>query len=311
VLACARRPARGGRTVLGFAHETGRKGRALAPTRSRLFTPCPDLRLAPAWSAPGEPLLRVGCSRSGDHLHDPIARPSDKSLGTSPPNRAAQVATVRGCIVGDLRARVRALVLAPGRGRTAPARPAQRAPGWGVLVSSDDRWAGCWRSSHLVSQLRGLFVLVIQHKHGLLPTDTRMVSRWAKGLMMTQAAISLMIIALLAAYAINNILWLIGEGCPYCSSKRSRDLLASSFAPPAHRSRRRVYLRAWMPPTPNARRRFSARALLVFSSIGQAVSARSEFFGVTATAEPCVNPWARSIRMTCLDTFRSYPILLG
>jgi uncharacterized membrane protein len=39
----------------------------------------------------------------------------------------------------------------------------------------------------------------------LTPTDTPVLSRWAKGCMMTQAVISLMIVALLAAYAVNNI----------------------------------------------------------------------------------------------------------
>lgn len=37
----------------------------------------------------------------------------------------------------------------------------------------------------------------------LSPTDTAVLSRWAKGLMMLQAAISLAIIVLLAAYAVN------------------------------------------------------------------------------------------------------------
>ena len=37
----------------------------------------------------------------------------------------------------------------------------------------------------------------------LSPTDTAVLSRWAKGLMMVQAAISLAIIVLLAAYAVN------------------------------------------------------------------------------------------------------------
>ena len=37
----------------------------------------------------------------------------------------------------------------------------------------------------------------------LSPTDTAVLSRWAKGAMMLQALISLAIIVLLAAYAIN------------------------------------------------------------------------------------------------------------
>jgi hypothetical protein len=84
--------------------------------------------------------------------------PSDRVVLPAP---GAQAVEVRGGVVGDQRARVRALVLAPRRGWAAPQRPTYRSPGRCVLVPRDERWSSRWRAALLVAQLRGLSVPVL------------------------------------------------------------------------------------------------------------------------------------------------------
>ena len=55
----------------------------------------------------------------------------------------------------------------------------------------------------LVAAVRRLPVRGVQHQHSLLPTDTAPLSRWAKGLMMIQAVISLAVTAILVSRAVN------------------------------------------------------------------------------------------------------------
>ena len=100
---------------------------------------------------------------------------------------------------------VRFLVLAAGCGRTACA-PSQRRPHQGGFPLSPDD-AGSGHAEPLDPDWSPGFVdylfLAFNTSTAFSPTDSPVLSRWAKVLMMIQSSISLATLALLAARAVN------------------------------------------------------------------------------------------------------------
>jgi hypothetical protein len=101
--------------------------------------------------------------------------------------------------VGDKHSRVCALVLAAGRGGPHEREKVSRHTD-GAFSSADD---ASNELAELVAQFRGLFVPGIQYEHGAIAYGHGAFSRWAKTLMMIQASISLAVLVLLAARAVN------------------------------------------------------------------------------------------------------------
>ena len=124
----------------------------------------PDRGVVPPRPLQRDPVPYIYSQRSDHDRDDCFARSADsRNPATSRPG--ANIAAVGRVAMDHERARVCAVVLEAGRGRSAAARYYPGEPGKFVSISADVDAQG--RGSVLVAQFRGLPISGVQHEYGI------------------------------------------------------------------------------------------------------------------------------------------------